>query len=152
MKELTLNEVKSLYEWVLLNKNKNWGTWNNYPVSGCSYQQYDNNPIVIKFDEMRTFAGERFKRISWNRNCPGKEPFICFYDLFSELKKQGIIKNYPEKRFSKMIDGKEVFYLIRQNEYSYYPNPEVCLLTSANGEIYRKGITKQSKYYPSEEI
>lgn len=153
MKKLTLNQVTALCKWAIENKGENWGTWNsNYPVIGCSYLQYEDNPIVVKFDETVEFAGEKFKRIGWNRNIPGHESFTTFSSLLDELKKEGItFGEYPEKRFTKEIDGKKISYLIRQSPYSNYPAPDVCLLNE-DGSLFRESITINSKYYPGEEI
>ena len=151
MKELSLKQAEALCKWAIENHETNWGVWGNYPLSGCSYLQYDNNRLIVKFDEMMSFAGETFKRIGWDRNIPQSNKAITFSTLFSQLKKKGIdLGTYPEKRFTKTIDGNEISYLIRQSEYADFPSPEVCLLTP-NGDIYRT-ITKKSKYYPFGEI
>ena len=152
MKTLTLNEVKALCEWAIENHSNNWGGWNNYPLTGCSYLQFEDNPLVVKFDDIAEFAGEKFKRIGWNRRIPGREPVITFSLLLSELKKAGItFGSYPEKRFVKIVEGKEISYLIKQSQFADYPCPNVCILDN-EGNIIRQSITTASKYYPHEMI
>ncbi len=83
MNKLTHNEAIALYNWAVENHSKNWGVWSNYPILGCAYLQYDNNPIIIKFDTLMSYEGETFKRIGWGRRIPGKEPAITFAGLYS---------------------------------------------------------------------
>lgn len=153
MRTLTIEEATELCRWAIAHRDTNWGTWGNYPVAGCSYLQFDDNPIVIKFDSMIEFSDEKFKRIGWSRRIPGKENAVTFSWLISEVKKMTGINfgTYPEKRFTKEIDGKQYSYLIRQSPYADYPSPDVCLLDE-NGNISRSGITTSSKYYPWEQI
>ena len=152
MRTLTQEEATELCRWAIAHYSTNWGSWNNYPVAGCSYLQYDDNPLVVKFDETIEFAGERFKRIGWSRRIPGKESSITFSSIISELKKAGItFGTYHEKRFQKEVEGEKLNYLIRQNPYADYPLPDVCLLDD-NGNIKRHGITSASKFYPWSEL
>ena len=149
MKTLTLEDATALCHWAIAYRNTNWGSWEDYPVSGCSYLQFDDNPVVIKFDNMVEFSGEKFKRIGWSRRIPGKENAITFSWLMFEVKKiTGIdFGTYPEKRFTKEVEGKEINYLIRQSPYAGYPSPDVCILDES-GKIIRDGITTASKFYP----
>ena len=87
MRNLTTQEVIALWQWAVTNHETNWGTWGNYPVSGCSYLQFDNNPVVIKFDSTVEYNGEKFKRIGWGRRVPGNEPAISFSMLFDLIPK-----------------------------------------------------------------
>lgn len=153
IRNLTIAEAEALCRWAIDHYNTNWGTWSKYPVSGCSYLQFDDNPLVVKFDEMVQFSDEKFKRIGWGRKIPGKENAVTFSWLISEVKKitGNNFGTYPEKRFTKEIDGKQISYFIRQSPYADYPSPDVCLLDD-NGNILRSGITPASKYYPWGEI
>lgn len=152
MRTLTQEEAIELCKWAIEHYSTNWGSWNNYPVSGCSYLQFEDNPIVIKFDETVEFGGEKFKRIGWSRRIPGKENSITFSSIIFDLKKSGIdFGTYPEKKFTKEIEGEKLNYLIRQNPYADYPLPDVCLLDD-NGNIKRHGITPNSKFYPFGEL
>jgi len=152
MRTLTEKEAIALCKWAIENYETNWGSWKDYPIDGCTYLQYEDNPIVIKFDTIVVFAGEKFKRIGWGRKIPGNESAITFSFLMFELKKMGIsFGSYPERRFKEVIDGREYSFLIRQLESADYPCPEVCLLNE-KGNIIRSGITSASKYYPYTKI
>lgn len=85
MKNLSIEEATALCEWAKLNQNKNWGVWFNYPITGCSYLQFDNNPLVVKFDQTTSFGTLKFKRIGWNRRIPGSGPSITFANLMYEI-------------------------------------------------------------------
>lgn len=148
MEKLSTEKVEALCRWAIENHSKNWGCWSEYPIGGATYLQFGNNPIVIKFDQMVEFNGEKFKRIGWGRSIPGKEKAITFSSLISDLKKAGIdFGTYPEKRVTKEVDGKIYNLLIRQHPYANYPLPDVCLLNDS-GNIIRSGISELSKYYP----
>jgi hypothetical protein len=148
MRTLSIQEAEALCRWAIANRGTNWGSWTNYPVDGCSYLQFDDNPVVIKFDESVEFGEKIFRRIGWSRRIPGKDNCTTFSWIMWELKKAGInFGTYPEKRVTQEIEGKMVHYLIRQNPHADYPLPDVCIVDDA-GQITRSGITTASKVYP----
>lgn len=72
MRNLSDQEAIALYNWGRIYHSVNWGTWKNYPLPGCSYLQFDTNPLVVKFDQVVKYRDEKFKRLGWERNVPGK--------------------------------------------------------------------------------
>jgi hypothetical protein len=152
MRTLSIQEATALCQWAINYHLINWGIWGNYPISGCSFLQFEDNPLVVKFDETTEFNGEKFKRIGWSRRIPGKESSVTFSSIISELKKSGVnFGTYPEKKITKEIEGKLFSLLIRQNPVADYPLPDVCILDES-GNIKRSGITSNSKFYPFGEL
>jgi len=90
MKNLSIDEATSLYKWANENHKENWGVWMNYPISGCSFLQFEDNPLDVKFDEMTSFGTLKFKRIGWGRRISGKEASITFRALSYELEQAGV--------------------------------------------------------------
>lgn len=85
MRTLSTEEVTALIDWAKENHSKNWGVWSDYPLTGCTFLQYDNNRLIVKFDEAASFGSLKFKRIGWDRRMPGKEAAITFSALAYEL-------------------------------------------------------------------
>lgn len=106
MKKLTDHEVAQLLFWVQNNENKNWGTWGNYPLPLCSYNQYQDCKVYIKFDMPHEYRGLKFTYLvssrlyATNRNKKTIQELIWEYEKsgdteLAELKeeKDNILKN-----------------------------------------------------------
>lgn len=90
MKTLSTEQATALYKWAKENHSKNWGLWFNCPLEGCSFLQFDSNPLVVKFDETTVFGSLKFKRIGWTKRISGKGASTTFFALSLELEKIGV--------------------------------------------------------------
>lgn len=143
--KLSTSEVIALWQWAVANHETNCGTWGNYPVSGCSYLQFDNNPVVIKFDTIVEYNGESFKRIGWGRIIPGNEPAITFGMLFDLIpqNERPVIELAPSYEFTHPNGNK---YFLKQNEYCDYKKHTMSMIY-ADGRPSRKNFTTASTLY-----
>lgn len=67
MKNLTNNEVAKLLFWAETTGKGNWGTWGNYPLTGCTFTSIEDCQIFIKFDKKVEYRGEAFTHIVSSR-------------------------------------------------------------------------------------
>jgi len=144
MRTLQTSEVVALWNWAVKNQSSNWGGWGDYPVTGCSYLQFDNNNLVVKFDSIVEYQGEKFKRIGWGRRIPGNEPSITFswlYDLIPVAEKPA--KEVAQSATFKHPNGNQ--FEISQNEYVDYKFHKLnCIFPDGN---IRKDFTEKSKLF-----
>src|SRR5690554_5482345 len=124
MKTLTTSEAVALWTWAAANHSKNWGTWTDYPVGGCSYLQFDNNQLVVKFDRTVSYQGETLKRIGWGRNIPGKEKAITFAGLYQLIPESDrpAKEQAPTHEFT---HPNGTVFVLRQQPYADYPKHEM---------------------------
>ena len=85
MRQLTDQQVADLLAWKKKVEGTNWGSWmeSDYPLTGCTYDSFDDCPIRIKFDEDVEYKEEVFRLIGSTRRIPGKGDSITFSHLRS---------------------------------------------------------------------
>lgn len=145
MRVLTHKEAADLYTWAVENHKLNWGGWSNYPVTGCSYLQFDDNPLVVKFDEVVRYQGENFKRILWSRGSIGRGPCIHFATLLDLIPKEFRPKMElaPYHEFTHP-DGTK--FILKQSPFSNYPRHRFAAVMP-NGSV-RDNFSEKSHLYP----
>jgi hypothetical protein len=142
-KQLTTSEVIALWQWAVKNHNTNWGVWDNYPVSGCSYLQYDNNRLIVKFDGIAEYQEEKFKRIGWDRRIPGNEPSITFDALYTLIPvAERPVDIAPSYEFFHKNGNK---FILKQHEYVNHKMHKISVVFPDGVE--RNNFTSASKYY-----
>lgn len=143
-RELTTNEAITLWQYAIKNHSKNWGSWFDYPVNGCSYLQFEDNQMVIKFDQMVTYGGETFKRIGWGRRIPGKEAAITFSTLYSLIPESDrpVKEEAPSYEFEHPNGN---VFILKQNQFADYKKHALSV-RYPDGNV-RDGFTNASKLY-----
>lgn len=112
--KFTSEQQTELYNWIKSHEDSNWGSWGNYPkVPGHpKFLQYDNAPVVVKFDQTVEFYNYRTgqtmhtRYISASRRCPGGgsdfvlASQIAPEDVVKDSKYQGAIHDYNRAKLA----------------------------------------------------
>lgn len=117
-RKLTNTEVAQLLLWSKQEGSRNWGSWGNYPLAGCSYESFEECSIRIKFDNDVEYQGEVFRLLGNSRRIPGKGDAITLFLLEQLYKSTG--DSELQTTLDKLANEAQVAIEQRESERELY--------------------------------